>query len=335
MANETRIGATGLPDEEVRKLPYLLKWLRVGELGPFRLAERHETADFLLVDAERGTAGDGSGTFQAGNGPRVIWVAEDPATLSDPAAGMTYPLRVDDLQRCLYGTPTTSRAPATPATGSRQTETNPAPGPLAAKVEELVAPLLAAQPGEDLRLELDGDTEIVASPASGYFASNLSPRELAKKAGGLDSARWTKAPNALPSDPKEWQPLQRLIWLLAYYGARDGLLPRMPRDKVFSLEAWPDYQVIPMEANNLKVWAFLKWNAANAGAISEGSGVEQGQVLGSLNAGYLCGQVRLTESAGKTQGSRGAASDTGILGRIRERLGLGSASTEGGAPCPK
>lgn len=335
MANETRIGAVGLPDEESRKLPYLLKWLRVGELGPFRFAEDHEAPDFLLVDADRGTTQDASGASQAGDGPRVIWVAEDPATLSDVDTGMTYPLRVDDLQRCLYGTPSPSETPSARAPGSGQTSTNPEPGPLAKKVEELVEPLLASKPGADLRLELDGNTEIVASPANGYFASNLSPRELAKKAAGLDGARWTSAPDSLPRDPKEWQPLQRLIWLLAYYGARDGLLPRMPRDKVFSLEAWPDYQVIPMEANNLKVWAFLKWNAANAGAISEGSGVEQGQVLGSLNAGFLCGQVRLTESAGKTQGSRGAASDTGILGRIRERLGLGSASAEGGAPCPK
>ncbi len=165
---------------------------------------------------------------------------------------------------------------------------------------------------------------LTASPRSGYFATPLEVRDFAKHCPELIQADWTPTDQALPEEPSQWKPVRQLVWLLAYYGARDGLLPQVPRGGGFSLEAWPDYQVIPMEANNLKVWAYLKWHAADARTIAAETGVDWGQVLGSINAGWLCGQVRAAEAVGEPGEAHREGLHSGLLGKIRDRLGLRS-----------
>jgi len=340
MEQETRIGMRGLPEEDSHKLPYLLKWVMVDGLGPLRMAEADEPADFLLVDVEQETDPESVGR-SGESGAREIPVAADPSNLPGDKEGLTYPIRVVDLQRCLKAASSSSgEAPVSPPTTAPSprettgTSGNPQPGPAATNVDRLVGPLLQPEGETTLRLEGADGLEIVVDPHRGFYTPH-SPRDLAWIETDLSRAQWQPQSEGAVEDAVEWRPLRQLVWLLAYYGARDGLLPRIPRDRAFYLEAWPDYQVIPMAANNLKVWAYLKWNTADAATISEQAEVALGQVLGSLNAGYLCGQVRIAERMADAQEEAGGATNTSILSKIRDRLGLGSDDARESASCPK
>lgn len=335
MDPEIRIQAQGFPEEEYRKLPYLLKWVMIEGVSALRMAQGGEPVDILLIDREHNES-ESAPNRAAAAGAQEIPAAGDPSGLEAPESGLTYPLRVADLQRCLQQAIATSSkispspaAPSSEANGAAATVTgNPEPGPGASNVERLVKPLLDPQPGSDLRLKAGQDLAVMVSPDRG-FQSPLSPREFARLQADLSQAEWQPVAQDPAPEGDDWQPLTRLIWLLAYYGARDGLLPRIPRDRTFTLAGWPDYQVIPMEANNLKVWAYLKWNATDADTIAEATGVDRGQVLGSLNAGYLCGQVRLGEAAeGGAPSTAERPASAGLLGMIRKRLGLQPANPQ-------
>lgn len=323
MADEIRIGAQGLPPEEARKLPYLLKWVLVKGVNVVRLVGEDEPLDFLLLDVAQ-SGSSRAGLFREGDPNRVIPVAQKEAALPAGRSGLTYPLRVVDLQRWLQRA--VSLPPATPVPlegdAAEPAEVdNPAPGPAAENVDRLVEALRNRETGSDLRLEGADGFPIVVSPEQGY-ATTYSPRDRAWLESDFSRAQWKAVPGGITDEGAAWQPLTQLVWLLAYYGARDGLLPRIPRDRRFALQEWPDYQVIPMAANNLKVWAYLKWNAADTATIAREAGGDRGQVIGSLNAGFLCGQVRVAEEEPLPGEGSGQGPDSGILGRIRERLGL-------------
>lgn len=329
MKAEIRVGASGLPDEEWQKLPFLLKWVRMGmaeEVGDLRVAEGGEAVDCLLVDMDQGRT-----TEPGGTGKGEIPVARDPARLPDPQVGLTYPLRVADLQKRLEAVIASS--PGSAAVGSvpsgrtgRETEDpggNPEPGPAAANVERLVAPLLEPDPGSVLCLQVGQGVGLVVSPERGYQCP-LAPGEFGWLQDDLATAQWRILDEEPAANPHSWKPLPQLIWLLAFYGARDGLLPRIPRDRVFTLASWPDFQVVPVAANRLRFWAYLTSNAADVATIAAATGLDQREVLGSLNAGHLCGLVRVRVAKETVSGPKGKA-DKGLLGKIRQRLGLSSA----------
>jgi len=319
MEPETRIGACCLPEEELRKLPYLLKWVMVKGAGPFRMAEAGEPIDFLLVDVEQ----DGTSHLRP-SGVHEIAVASKASNLPDEREGLTYPLRVVDLQRCLQtaGNLPASGPSAAPESGRAPTG-NPAPGQAAERVDQLVEPLLSPASGTHLYLQGGEGIEILVNPDRGYH-SPLAPREFGKVRKAIGHCQWAPLSRSAAETPKTWRPLDQLAWLLAYYGARDGLLPRIPRDRAFSLEAWPDYQLIPMEAKSLKVLAYLKWNTADAATIAKETGIDMEHVLGSLNAGFLCGQVKAAEARPRNQQRTRGEPGAGILNRIRQRLSLGA-----------
>lgn len=330
MASEIRIGTHGLPEEEERKLPFLLKWVRMGMTTgewEFRMAEEGEPVDCLLVAGDRSGQAEAAGSYE-------IPVASDSSELADPETGLTYPLRVADLQRCLEQAITSIPEPSYPSDGPSPSEDskrkgdtapdNPEPGPEARRVDRLLAPLLEPEPGKTLILRVREGLDLEVRPDRGY-RSPLAPGDLAALQGDLGRAQWRSAAEGTGQESADWRPLTQLIWLLAYFGARDGLLPRIPRDRAFTLKAWPDYRVIPVAANNLRVWAYLTWNTADAATIAQATGVAYEQVVGSLNAGYLCGLVQLGEVPDSLRGAQ-AAGEKGVLAKIRKRLGLPSTS---------
>lgn len=153
-----------------------------------------------------------------------------------------------------------------------------------------IVPLLDQLTGSDLRLEGVEGVEVVVSPGKGY-RSPLYPGDFARLEGAINQAQWQPVAKNDVGEASDWKPLTRSIWLLAYYGTRDGLLPRVPRDRPFALAVWPDYSVVPGGANNIKAWAYPKGYPADVDTIARATGLDWGQVVGSLNAGYLCGQV--------------------------------------------
>ncbi len=91
MPDEIRIGAQGLPEDESRKLPYFLKWVNQGRTAEFRIADRNEPIDVLLVDID-GAAATGEQASKGGsqNIP-VISVSTDPGRLPGGRPGLVYP----------------------------------------------------------------------------------------------------------------------------------------------------------------------------------------------------------------------------------------------------
>lgn len=280
MKPATRIGADGLPDEEWRKLPFLLNWVRVGmaeEVSELRVAEGNEAVDCMLVDVDQGRPGEYEGSAKW-----EIPVARESARLPDTQAGLTYPLRVADLQKCLEAvmasTPRSAAQESVTSGGSgseaEDAGGNPEPGPAAANVDGLVAPLLDPELGSALRLKVGQGVDLVVSPGRGY-QSPLAPGEFGWLQDDIATAEWRVLDEEPATDPQSWKPLTQLVWLLAFYGARDGLLPRISRDGVFTLEGWPDFQVVPVAANSLRFWAYLASNAAEADTIAAVTGLEQ------------------------------------------------------------
>jgi hypothetical protein len=283
------------------------------------MAGAGEPVDFLLVDVEQ----DGTDHLRP-SGVHEIAVASNASSLPNDQEGLTYPLRVVDLQRCLKSAKDMIAVePSTSPQPGKGSADNPATGPAAERVDQLVEPLLNPAPGTHLSLQGGDGIEVLVNTDRGYH-SPLGPREFGEVGKAIGHCRWAPLSRSTAEQPETWRPLSQLAWLLAYYGARDGLLPRIPRDRAFSLEAWPDYRVIPMEAKSLKVLAYLKWNTADAATIAKETGIDMEHVLGSLNAGFLCGQVKAVEAGANSQKGRKGDWGAGILDRIRERLSLGA-----------
>jgi hypothetical protein len=337
---EIRIAASGLPDDEYRKIPFLLKWIHVRGIDSVHLTHRNELADLLLVDKNHpGPWGQPPEEPEATvpEDATVLAFPQDSAGMRPACDGLSYPIRVVDLERCLKTAiePRSElRASQSPGRKSPDKETrkaapgassNPAPGPAARNVDQLIETLHAEELEGGYRLEGAEHLDITAIPGCGYYHSPVPPREWALYAKDLSRAYWTALPDFSSDDPATWYPMKQLVWLLAYCGARDGLLPRIPQEAAFTLKNWPDFQFLRLEENNLRIWAYLRWHAADAKTISEETGVDLGQVVGSINAGYLCGQVQISENPDTDQTHTSQDQKTGILNKIRKRLGLGSA----------
>lgn len=337
---EIRIAASGLPDDEYRKIPFLLKWIHVRGIDSVHLTHRNELADLLLVDRNHpGPWGKPSEEPEAAapEDATVLAFPQDSSGLGPACGGLAYPIRVVDLERCLQKA--IEPRPESPAPQSRSQESpekgkkeaapavpsNPSPGPASRNVDQLIETLHSEDLEGGLRLEGAEHLDITAIPGCGYYHSPTPPREWALYAKELSRAHWTPVPDFSSEDPTAWYPMKQLVWLLAYCGARDGLLPRIPQEAAFTLNNWPDFQFLRLEENNLRVWAYLRWHAADAKTISEETGVDLGQVVGSINAGYLCGQIQISDKPDTDQTHASQDQKTGILNKIRKRLGLGSA----------
>lgn len=330
MPKEIRVGTRGLREEALRTLPLFLQRVALEREGEWRLVSGEEPADVLLVDIDQEGPSEGPGATASQEDAPVVAVSGDPGRLPPGQPGLVYPLRAQELAEALLRSAgaevSETPEPESPAGLSQPVpgnEGNPPAGPCSRKVAELIEPLRREPPGPDLRLDLADGHYLAVSPEKGYFVTTLHTGGFAHLCPDLTQKEWQPIREGLPEEVGHRGPIAQLEWLLAYFGARDGLLPQIPRDAGFTLQAWPDYQVVPMAANKPRVWAYLKGHAADAGTITEATGVDPGEVLGSLNAGWLAGAVRsapVTTTGPDT--SKGGSARTEVIGKIQQRLGL-------------
>ncbi|KPV40716.1 hypothetical protein AN478_06050 [Thiohalorhabdus denitrificans] len=324
------MGTRGLREDALRTLPLFLQRVALEKEGEWRLVSGEEAADVLLVDIDRADPPGGSGTAAAQDEIPVVAVSDDPGRLPPGRPGLVYPLRAQELGRALLRSTGAepsespeSETPAEPAQPAPGAKGNPPAGPCSRKVAELIEPLRREQAGTDLRLDLEDGHYLAASPEKGYFVTTLHIGGFAHQCPGLAEKEWQPIRGGLPEGQGPRRSMAQLEWLLAYFGARDGLLPQIPRDAGFTLQAWPDYQVVPMAANKPRVWAYLKGHAADAGTIAAATGVDWGEVVGSLNAGWLAGAVRSAPvTTPSPAGSKDGTAKAEIIGKIQQRLGL-------------
>lgn len=277
------------------------------------IAQPGERVDVLIVDSDvhpDPSAGDLAGAN------RVVFYGEGVPAGGDQQPSLPKPVRFWELQAVLAAATDHQDTPGEAASG------NPPAGPR--RLHQLLEEVDHDTP---LVITFDQWT-IVTDPARGNFyfpewLSELAP--LCQAEGDRLSLRpATDAEVRDAATSLRTGPLLRLWWEAAFIGSQGALPAGVGPDTPVSLSRWPDLGVLGYRAFYAALCAQIARRTLSPNEIARRTGVDSGDVAAFLSASAFCGYLQTSSAPpGATRPAPAPAPQTGLISRIKKRLGLG------------
>lgn len=188
---------------------------------------------------------------------------------------------------------------------------------------------LAADSDSDrwVRFDLDGEPLLHARSASGPFVADSIEAVIAS-ASRRDAVQTLMPPDA--GAIAAARPMAPLLWSIGL-AWRSGPCPVAPPGARVAVSRWPDFSRFPHRAEHMRLMARIARIPSTAAELVADAGITTEDAHGFINALLLsrCGHVqagapahRITAAPAVPLPVMAAASQRGLLVRIRARLGL-------------